>query len=247
MPIFAQDDMDTQQLPGTGYSFSAKRIDQLGATEYTLVGIAGDRSGSVSGFQKELEACVKEVVQACRHSPRADNLMLRFTTFDSQLTEVHGFRPLSECDVAKYDGTFNPGGMTALYDATVNALSAITLYGESLSKQDYDCNAIVFVLTDGADNMSKMTPAEIKKAIQAAVKGESLESLLTILVGVNVQEPQVAAYLTKLKTDAGFDQYVELQDATQKTLAKLAKFVSQSISSQSQALGTGGPSQTLSI
>ena len=46
---------------------------------------------------------------------------------------------------------------------------------------------------------------------------------------------------------AGFTQYVELGSADEKTLAKLADFVSQSISAQSQSLGTGGPSQSLTF
>ena len=44
---------------------------------------------------------------------------------------------------------------------------------------------------------------------------------------------------------AGVDQYVDVADATPGTLAKLARFVSHSISSQSQSLGTGGPSLAL--
>ena len=39
--------------------------------------------------------------------------------------------------------------------------------------------------------------------------------------------------------------HIDVGDATPRKLAKLAAFVSQSISSQSQALGTGGPSQNI--
>jgi hypothetical protein len=45
--------------------------------------------------------------------------------------------------------------------------------------------------------------------------------------------------------EAGFTQYVELDNADTKTLARLAEIVSRSISAQSQALGTGGASQPL--
>ena len=47
--------------------------------------------------------------------------------------------------------------------------------------------------------------------------------------------------------NAGFTQYIELADAKANTLAKLADFVSRSISSQSQSLNTGGPSKSLSF
>ena len=68
------------------------------------------------------------------------------------------------------------------------------------------------------------------------------KSLVSVLVGVNVADPRLSQYLMQLHRDAGFTQYVELDDATPDTLARLADFVSRSIAAQSQALGTGGAS-----
>ena len=241
------DGMDDHQLAGSNYGFSAKRIEDLGATEYTIVAIAGDKSGSVDAFRGEIEDCIKEIVKSCRHSPRADNLMMRLTMFDDSLEEIHGFRPFSECDVGDYTDCVRPGGMTALYDAACNATDSATQYGKSLTESDFDVNAIVFVITDGMDNRSAMTATEVQKSLANAVQSESLESIVSILVGVNVNNPSVSQYLKDLHQQAGFTQYVELGDAKANTLAKLADFVSRSISAQSQALGTGGPSQSLSF
>lgn len=245
MPVLT--DMDSHQIKGSNFGFSAKRIDDLGATEYTLVGIAADVSGSVEPFRQEIESCIKEIVKSCQHSPRADNLMMRLVTFDDRLEEVHGFRPLSECNLDSYSGCVRCGGMTALYDAACNLTDSVTQYGRSLTESDFDVNAIVFVVTDGMDNRSAMTVGEVKKALGRAVQSEALESVVSVLVGVNVQDPQVSRYLTDLKDQAGFTQYVEIGSANAKSLARLADFVSRSISAQSQALGTGGPSQSLSF
>jgi hypothetical protein len=246
MPIFT-DDMDTHAIQGSNFGFSAKRIEDLGATEYTLVGIAADTSGSVEPFRDEIEKCVKEVVKSCRHSPRADNLMMRLTRFDDKVEEVHGFRPLSECNIDSYTGCIATGGMTALYDAACNLTDSVTTYGRSLSTNDFSVNGIIFVITDGMDNRSSMTPGEVKKALERAVQSEALESVVSILIGVNVTDPRVSQYLNDLHKSAGFTQYIELGNASANSLAKLADFVSRSISAQSQALGTGGPSQSLSF
>jgi hypothetical protein len=93
MPILNESNMNAHKVAGSSYGFSATRIEDLGASEYTLVSIAADVSGSVSVFKREIEKCVKEIVRACRHSPRADNLMMRFTTFDSKVTESTVFDP----------------------------------------------------------------------------------------------------------------------------------------------------------
>ena len=58
---------------------------------------------------------------------------------------------------------------------------------------------------------------------------------------------EVKRALEKFKNDAKLSQFVDIGNATEGKLAKLANFVSESVSSQSQALGTGAPSQTLNF
>src|SRR5207249_159947 len=118
-----------QALPNGHYGYSATRIDQLGAAEYTLATMVNDVSGSVAEFRDEMEEALRAIVGACRWSPRADNLMLRLVTFESQLKEVHGFKPLERCNPDDYLNVLRPGGWTALYDAAENAVSALASYG----------------------------------------------------------------------------------------------------------------------
>ncbi len=245
MPLMIDDDMEVTKITGTGYQFSGTKVSNLGASEFTLVDLEFDDSGSVSPFVRELEAAIHSILESTKRSPRADNILVRMAKFNDHVTEVHGFRPLSECDGSKYQKVLHPGGCTALYDAALMGVEAVTLYGDQLTKADMDVNAVVFVITDGADNMSRMTPNEVKRSIGKAVQSESLESILTVLIGVNVNDPSLKAGLTKFSQDVGFDQFVSLEDASPKTLAKLAKFVSQSITSSSQALGSGGASKAI--
>ena len=67
MPLF-DDTMETHGIDGTGYGFSAKRIDTLGAYEYTLVGIAADRSGSVHRFDASKEAIPGRELRSSTHA-----------------------------------------------------------------------------------------------------------------------------------------------------------------------------------
>jgi len=236
-----------QQQQAGNFRFSGTRIEDLGATEYTLVTVVIDRSGSTAGFQADMEKALKEIVDACQKSPRADNLMLRLVTFDDQEEEKHGFRLLQDVKKADYDGILPPGGLTALYDAAANGIEVTNAYGRKLLEQDFSVNGIVFVITDGADNKSTYTPTKVKEALEKAVSGENLESLVSILIGVNVQDSGLKQLLEDFKNAAGFTQFVALNDASKNTLAKLAQFVSKSISSQSQALGSGGASQSINF
>lgn len=248
MPRLNDATLDTHKIKGNNYGYSATKMDVLadGASEYTLVTIVVDTSSSVGGFSKELTNSLKEVIKSCKYSPRADYLLVRVVTFASQMQEYHGFKLLEQCNLDDYDNAINCGGMTALYDASANAIQASSDYAKQLADNDFSINGVIIVITDGENNSSALEAKDVKAAMNQALKKETMESLVSVLIGVGV-DPSTSSYLKDFKDEAGFTQYVEIKDANARSLAKLAAFVSKSISSQSQALGTGGPSQQISL
>lgn len=246
MPKLNDSSMEEYQNVGT-FGFSCTKIDELGSSEYTLVNILLDASGSVSPFSSEMENALKETVRACQLSPRADSLMIRVAKFNDDFEEIHGFKLLEKINLDDYNNVLHCGGFTMLFDSVINATDATTKYAEGLFNSDFKCNAITVVITDGNDNKSKFGKVAVSEALKNAVTSEYLESLVSILVGVNVTDSYVSAFLNDFNKEAGFTQYVELKDASAKTLAKLADFVSKSISNQSQSLGSGGPSRSLTF
>jgi uncharacterized protein YegL len=241
-------EMETSNIGGggKGFQFSGVRIENLGATEYTLVTIAIDVTGSTHGFSDDLRKSLIIAVESCKKSPRSNNLLLRVILFSSALVdnieEIHGFKPLSEIDPNDYP-KLNPGGLTPLFDAAYSALGATNAYSQKLMDQDFLVNGIVFVITDGDDNASKSTITMIKQEMDRGIQSEEIESCIGILIGINTQ-----AYkdeLEKFEKGTGM-RFIDAGEATKGKLAKLAEFVSQSVSSQSQSLGTGGPSRNIS-
>lgn len=245
MPVLNDVTLEEMELPDSHYGYSATRMEHLGATEYTVASIACDVSGSTNAFTFEMEAAITQIVQACKFSPRADNLLLRLVEFDDALREIHGFKLLENCNAVDYGGILSSGGSTALFDATENVVSATINYGQQLSTADFSINAIMFVITDGMDNASRSTARKVKKALLQAVTSEALEGIVSVLIGVNVQDAAVGQQLRHFQQEAGFTQYVELERADAQTLARLAQFVAQSINAQSMLLGAGGKSQSL--
>lgn len=246
MPLF-KDDSAVSFQSTSGFHFSGTNIKKLGASEYTLVGFAADVSSSVTDFAQEIEGCLVSSIEGCQRSPRADNLLVRLLTFSSKVREEHGFRPLTDCHLANYKGCIQPGGTTSLYDASVNLIDSLATYGKDLTSNDYTANGIVVILTDGMDVGSTLKVKDVKEAIARTKKSEALESMTTILIGINVTDPQVSAFLKSFKDDAGFDQYIEAKDSSAKTFARIAGFISKSVSSASQAIGTGAASQPITF
>jgi len=231
------DNEQVLQIPGSTFEFSAVKPEHLESTEYTLVTVVVDRSGSIAGFNKDLDDMLQEIIKACHKNPRSENLMLRVLQFDNSLDEIHGFKPLTDIDPAGYPN-FVPRGSTALYDASYSAIGATVAYAKQLMDNDFDVNGAVYIITDGLDNQSSMTPSMVRDAVEKSKRTEVIESLLTILIGINTQDAQVSGMLDVFKQDADLTQYVDVGEATPAKLAKLGGFISQSISSTSQALGT---------
>jgi uncharacterized protein YegL len=239
--------MEEGIVPGSSFKFSFTRPEDLGATEYTLVNIAVDVSYSVDDFKNELLEALKTAIQACKKSPRSDNLLLRVVTFNTSLQEVHGFIPLSSIDPDSYE-EFDCCGGTALYDSVYDSVGSILAYAKTLTDMDFDVNAINFIITDGAENSSRQSnPNSIKDLVKKSKTNEELESIINVLIGINSGEASIFGMLENFKDEAGLDQFIEVQDTTPGKLAKFARFVSQSVSSQSQSLNSGGQSQLLSF
>jgi len=230
------------------FQFSAVDVKSLGASEYTIVCIVQDTSTSVMPFKADMEKTLQQILEACRKSPRSENLLLRLVEFNSIVGELHGFRELRNIDPKEYDDVLECRGMTSLYDATADSVEATERYGKTLTDLQYACNAIMFVVTDGDENDSKTVKSAsvIKDSIKRILTNETLESFRSVLIGVGT-DPAIMDKLKAFHADAGIDQFVEMGAATPSKLAKLAAFISKSISSTSQALGTGKASQPLTF
>lgn len=237
----------------TAFGFSAVDPETMDnpEDEYTLVSIAEDVSPSTDGLRDEICKGMKLVNLACKKAPRADKLMLHYAKFGSTIEEVHGFKPVNDINVDDYQPSSTIGSSTCLYDSIFNSLAAVQKYAEILDKSDIGANGIVFILTDGMDNSSTLGPQSILEKIEEIKMKEILESVKIIIIGFHdpksTYTTQVVQYLNNLVKELQLDQFVDVGTMTPEAAAKVFGFVSQSISSQSQHLGSGGPSQNLTF
>lgn len=235
-------------IPGGGFGYTGTPIDDLSNVDNTIATAFFDESGSTRSYARQMERCIQEVIKSLRHSPAADRLIYRQVHFDHEIREFHGFKPLSDCNEGDYDGCWAGGGQTNLYGCEENVIRATIDYAEKQAAKHFNVNAIIYGITDGAHFFPSGNVKEDStiKAMEDAVNNEALESIMSILIGVNDND-DVQTELKRHAQAVGFTQYIPLKDADEKTLAKLANFISQSVQSQSQALGSGGPSQSLTF
>lgn len=245
---------DVEQLNAGHFGYSAVRMDTLDESMYSLATLVIDCSSSVNRFMPDIIKVLKEAVKAVgnpKFNPRSDNVLLRVVTFATTVREVHGFVPINQItDLSVYD-SINASGATALFDATISSIEASTDMGKRLHDNRYTANGIVIVVTDGMNCAGRFKDlsdvVEVGKAFEKANQKECLESLDSFLIGVNVgQDREIIQALNDLHAQGFTRPFVKIEEANEKTIAKLGLAISESISASSQAVGTGGPSQAVS-
>jgi len=239
MPRFdtGEDSVINQTL--SGYQFTAVDINQLDDFEYTLVNIAVDQSGSVSNFKSEMEKCLSNIVDICKKSHSVNKILFRLTGFNDSVFEIHGEKMLRSIDNNDYKGSLICRGMTAVKEATLNAIEYCEKRADELKQNDMFTNAVIYIITDGDDNASRgISNDYIKNSISRIRNSEKLTSLTIVLVGVNTNENNIKILLNNYNVEAGFDAYIDIGSADASTLGKLGELISQSISSASQNIAS---------
>ena len=222
------------------FQYSAVEMDELGATEYTLVNILVDETPSITAFKDDMELCIKSVIESCQQHPKSENLLVRVAKFNSHggIREIHGFSPLSSLND---DYKLSPSGMTNLYDASFDSIDTVKDYAKRLIQSgNIDrLNTVFFVLTDGEENDSSKvkSASEVGKLMNDIRQSKDLESTTSILIGVN--DYQCQSDLDSFHQQASFTHYKSMGDATSDVLAELAGFIYNLVSSTSMVLGSG--------
>lgn len=233
-------------VPGSKYGYTAAPPATLQSFRNTLAVGLLDESGSTKPYARQMELFCKELIKSLRHSDDVDSIIYRQCHFGTDFREQHGFTPLAAINENNYDGCYAPGGGTAFYDAADRVLAELLDYGQQHASSKRLCNGFFFAITDGRDYDSTLKPRHVKERLESIVTSEKMESIFSVLIGVNDND-MIQQELKKLKEDIGFSAYIELSKADEKSLSKLMGWVSQQLQSQSQALGTGGPSQALTF
>jgi hypothetical protein len=157
---------------------------ELGASEATIVVYVVDQSGSMYDVADEVLASLIESVESMKESKPAAALTLTQINFNYQAEVVFANRPVEEIKAA--DIAYYADGMTALYDATLGALTGSLAYEEQLLQAGLSTKGIVVVFSDGADNYSH--PDALNGVRLLATELQSRENWVLAFVGFQTLE-----------------------------------------------------------
>ncbi|GAB4397138.1 MAG: hypothetical protein OHK0053_12940 [Microscillaceae bacterium] len=187
---------------------------------------AVDVSPSVMTYIKDLNHALNDFIQTMQKSHVAEQLMVSMLEFNEKVIVKSGFQPISQIPAAQFQPS---GGGTALYQAASQALDMAIAYRQNLEASGVMAKTLVFVITDGLDNSSQVSAAQVKQKLQDILASEqNAFSFTSILFGVGD-----AKGFEEAQKEMGF-QHLARVGTSGAEIRKMINFISQSISNTAQ-------------
>jgi uncharacterized protein YegL len=182
-----------------------------------------DVSPSIGSYVNELNHAFNDFVQTMQKSHVADQLMVSIIEFDHKVEIRSGFQPIIQVPTI----SFVPrGNGTALYDGTMKGLEIAIDYRQNLEMSGITAKTLVFVITDGEDNSSKIPAKEVKQEIENILSEEqNAFSFTSVLFGVGN-----ATSFGRAQKNMGIQLLAQVGTSGAE-IRKMIGFISQSIAS----------------
>ncbi len=214
--------------------FSNYNPDEIDIDETINAVFIIDTSYSVVDYVNELNFAFNDFTESMQKSHIAEKLFVSVIEFHETVNVTSGFRPITA--IPQMDFSNRLGGWTALYDAVDLGVKNALEYRENLENSGIETKTLLFIITDGEDNKSKISPHVIKKKLEEMKRDErSAFSFTSILFGVGSK-----ANFEKAKEDMGIELMAEIGTSGDE-IKKMIGFISQSISNVSSCMPTSAP------
>ncbi len=146
-------------------------VDDLSGDEATLYVRIMDRSGSMARFRDVVIAAANEQLDALGGSKASDSILMSTWIFNERSSLLHSYLPLDK--VSRMDqSSYDPDGSTALYDATLDAITSTVAYAQTLRNAGIRVKIVIVIVSDGEDNSSSHSVASVKTVIDDLLRQE---------------------------------------------------------------------------
>lgn len=148
-------------------------VDDITASEVTLVTMLFDDSGSISHGNNEqiVRDGYNMVVDALKGSKQRDSIVLMCRYLNGTLLTAYG--PVDQAPMMD-SGNFRGSGGTPLYDQSVVTLAAVLAKYQEFVDNGIACRTVTLIVSDGADAGSRKSRAsDVKKLAHDMLLAES--------------------------------------------------------------------------
>ena len=146
--------------------------DDIPASEVFLLSFVIDDSGSIrfGSNTQHVRDGHNAVQEELRKSSKGEDILVHAHALNSGV--IYPFCPLKtapQLDTKNY----NPDGDTPLFDATLTVLGAVIAKEQEFANQGVPVRSVTVIVSDGANNTSLKTAADVRKLVDQLLKAEN--------------------------------------------------------------------------
>ena len=218
---FVIDDLGVQIQAALGID-----VDDVEASEATLVSALLDDSGSMAGVAAEAREGFNHVMDALSDSKQSEGILMMVSNFGGVVRPYSLITDIERLDTQNYQ----PMGGTPLYDATLVMLGAAVTKVAQFEQSGVACRSVNFIVTDGDDNLSRHVRRDV-----ARVVGDMLRSEKHIVAGVGIASPYVQVDFLEVFRGMGLkDEWILTPGNTASEIRRVFALISKSATRASQ-------------
>ena len=154
-----------------------------------IIGII-DRSGSMGGLEDEVIGGFNNFIKDQKEADGTATMTL--VQFDDQYEVNYTFKDINDVPDLNRE-TYQPRGMTAMYDAIGKTINSTGLALSIMDENDRPDKVIVLIQTDGAENASNEFRDDVVKDM--IKEQESKFSWTFVFLGANINAKATASHL----------------------------------------------------
>jgi len=173
-------------------------VNDMFTDEVTLSCVVFDETGSMGGDETAVVMEFGDDLQAIKDSKQADEIFMSLWAFNTSTRVIHSYLPL---DMVAGITDYHPCGGTALFDAVLDAFTALIAYEQELINQGQRTKINLAVFTDGEDNSSSYAADDVRKVAEDLLAKENC-TLTLIAFGQGFAQTTAA--------DMGFPNVLEV-------------------------------------
>lgn len=178
--------VNTKTMAGAG----GTDVDDLVTDVVTLSLLIVDESYSMSDDETQVKSEIDASIEAIKDSSQRDEILLSIWAFNSRTRLIHSYLSL---DLVEPFTDYHPQNNTALYDSIIDGLTGLVKYEAELKAQGWRVKLNVGVVTDGDDNESRHTAAQVKTVVEELRRKRENATFALIALGNDVDETVLAA------------------------------------------------------
>lgn len=211
-------------MSSMGLNFTNFNPENIQVSETINVTFVIDKSGSVSNYVDDLNNVLNEFLHELQRSHVADRVMFSVVEFNGDIDVKSAFHPIVDVE----DFKIQPYGLTNLYGATLAALENAIAYKEEQENNGLTSKSLVFIITDGLDNINAVDPTKISTKLRDIYSNEMNSFTFSVIMFGLGDE----ADFNKARDAMGIKPEMMAKLGTSaKELRKMVGFISSSVSS----------------